>query len=170
MTVDGDEVYKYRFAYRMRVENLANNANTVQLLGRTWRIQDTDSQGEPIGEPQHVHAPTTGVGALSSWGSVRLHARYRYRAYSFLTLSSLTFIDVVGHLPVLHAGDVFEYMSGCELFAEKGTMSGSFHMAEVPDKIRSAIVGDPNVDALKEENPNVFEMPIHEFSLVASDD
>jgi hypothetical protein len=46
----------------MRVENLANNANAVQLLGRTWRIQDEDSDGNPVGYPQQVHAPTTGAG------------------------------------------------------------------------------------------------------------
>lgn len=53
----------YRFAYRMRVENLHNSSNTVQLLGRSWYIQDVSpTTGEPVGEATHVHAPTNGAG------------------------------------------------------------------------------------------------------------
>lgn len=50
----------------MRVENLTSNSHAVQLLGRTWRIVDTDANGEPVGDVQDVHAPTTGAGMMCS--------------------------------------------------------------------------------------------------------
>ena len=62
---------KHRFVYRIRVEKLpvvdpldTNNSisTTVQLLGRTWRIQDHDEQGIPVGPAVVVNASTTGVG------------------------------------------------------------------------------------------------------------
>jgi ApaG domain len=67
---------KYRFVYRIRVEKLPvlnpiadtsasasiNISSTVQLLGRTWRIQDHDEQGNPDGHAVVVNASTTGVG------------------------------------------------------------------------------------------------------------
>ena len=46
---------KYRYGYRIRMENL-NTEATVQLLGRTWNIVTT--HGEP---PIQVHAPTGGA-------------------------------------------------------------------------------------------------------------
>jgi len=53
---------KYRFAYRMRVENLPSNDKTVQLLGRTWNIHEHNQHGHTIGDPVNVYAPTTGAG------------------------------------------------------------------------------------------------------------
>ena len=69
---------KYRFVYRIRVEKLPvlnpiadtsasasiNISSTVQLLGRTWRIQDHDEQGNPVGHAVVVNASTTGVGTF----------------------------------------------------------------------------------------------------------
>ena len=52
---------RYRFAYRIRVENLPTNDKTVQLLGRTWHIQQEDESRVPVGEPIVVQAPKTGV-------------------------------------------------------------------------------------------------------------
>jgi uncharacterized protein affecting Mg2+/Co2+ transport len=61
-TIDDVSVPKYRFAYRIRVEN--NSSDIVQLLGRSWHIQETVG-GVAVGEPIRVHAPTTGaVGKL----------------------------------------------------------------------------------------------------------
>lgn len=55
---------KFRFAYRVRIENVSPD-QTMQLLGRTWVIQDYSRDGEPVGEPVRVHAPQTGaVGKL----------------------------------------------------------------------------------------------------------
>jgi uncharacterized protein affecting Mg2+/Co2+ transport len=121
---------KYRFAYRIRVENLPlSNTPTVQLFGRTWHIQDLTPDGIAVGEPIHVHMPTNGA---------------------------------VGHFPVLEPGQVFEYVSGCELATPHGSMHGSFHMALVPPKTKSKVVGDAI-------SPNLimFEMPVQPFSLVA---
>jgi hypothetical protein len=41
-------------------------------------------------------------------------------------------------------------------------------MAIVDGSTRSAIVGDP-IDVFGEQNPIVFEMPVHEFALEADD-
>jgi len=76
-------------------------------------------------------------------------------------------VAAVGHLPILQPGQVFEYMSGCDLDTKHGTMSGSFHMAQVDGSTRSAVTGDP-VDVFSETNPDVFEMPVKEFPLEAS--
>jgi ApaG protein len=102
----------YVFAYQIRIEYLPNTNNddeklnpTVQLMGRTWRIQGDDGRSEPI----CVDAPTTGA---------------------------------VGHCPVLNPGDVFTYMSGCEIPTPKGSMNGMFHMAVVPSSSTSTLVGE----------------------------
>jgi uncharacterized protein affecting Mg2+/Co2+ transport len=55
---------KFRFAYRVRIENVSPD-QTIQMLGRTWVIQDYSWDGEAVGEPVRVHAPQTGaVGKL----------------------------------------------------------------------------------------------------------
>jgi uncharacterized protein affecting Mg2+/Co2+ transport len=57
--------HKFRFAYRVRVENLSDQH--VQLLGRYWHIQETKEDGEePDMErsPVVVDAPVTGAGTL----------------------------------------------------------------------------------------------------------
>ena len=68
---------KHRFVYRIRVEKLPvvdpldtknSISTTVQLLGRTWRIQDQDEQGNPVGPAVVVNASTTGVGTYVSHG------------------------------------------------------------------------------------------------------
>ena len=57
---------KYRFAYRIRIENTSTNEQPqyVQLLGRYWHIQETDENDEPDLDhpPVIVDAPVTGVG------------------------------------------------------------------------------------------------------------
>jgi uncharacterized protein affecting Mg2+/Co2+ transport len=63
---------------------------------------------------------------------------------------------VVGKLPVLHAGQGFEYISGCE---GEGTMKGVFHFARVPDDTPSAVVGMPLPSG------KVFQVPIATFLL-----
>jgi ApaG protein len=55
---------KFRFAYRVRIENVSPD-QTIQMLGRTWIIQDYSLDGKPVGEPVRVVAPQTGaVGKL----------------------------------------------------------------------------------------------------------
>lgn len=72
-------------------------------------------------------------------------------------------------MPVLQPGHVFEYMSGCELFTKHGTMSGAFHMATVPDTTKSGMIGD-SVHVFEQENPDLWELPVHEFPLNATDE
>lgn len=103
---------KYRFAYRIRVENISSSA-TVQLLGRYWHIaeeydEDCDDDGSSP-EPIEVDAPYTGA---------------------------------VGQLPVLQPGQAFEYVSGTDLATPKGKMMGHLYMATVPAQTRSAKSGD----------------------------
>ena len=124
---------RYRYAYRIRVENLPENDKTVQLLGRTWHIQEEDESRVPVGDPDVVQAPKTGV---------------------------------VGVLPVLQPGEYFEYMSGCELPSRNGTMSGALHMAVVPPRTKSALVGD-DVDAFHSKDQ--FQFVVQPFPLIAVD-
>jgi len=147
---------KYRFAYRIRVENTltppsrpnnhqkpsssstdsTKDPTSVQLLGRTWHIQE-DGDGEQEGEIVTVNAPSTGA---------------------------------VGHLPVIRPGEVFEYMSGCELGTKTGSMSGSLHMVSVPDDAHSAKVGDySTITAMQLAEDNFFCIPVNPFALVATD-
>jgi len=130
---------KYRFVYRIQVENLMNthddddrSSPIVQLLGRTWRIQDHDVNGKSVGDPIVVDAPTGGA---------------------------------VGYQPVLHPGHVFAYMSGCHLTTKQGTMGGLLHMAVVDATTPDAKVGD-QVAALKPEFKGVhLVLPVAKFVL-----
>jgi uncharacterized protein affecting Mg2+/Co2+ transport len=112
---------KYRFAYRIRVENVSKNSTTVQLLGRYWCIaeerNDDDDDDDDDDGIVEVDAPYTGA---------------------------------VGQLPVLKPGQVFEYVSGTELATSTGSMLGHLYMATVPDKTRSGKSGD-NVTAVTTE-------------------
>jgi uncharacterized protein affecting Mg2+/Co2+ transport len=59
LTITNVSDLKYRFAYRIRIENL-KPSESIQLLGRSWTIRD--AQGV---ESARVHAPTSGaVGRL----------------------------------------------------------------------------------------------------------
>jgi len=61
----GPTELKYRFAYRVRIENVHSNHEAIQLLGRTWNIQEQNESGQAVGDPVRVHAPQTGaVGKL----------------------------------------------------------------------------------------------------------
>uniref|UniRef100_A0A7S1ZQQ2 ApaG domain-containing protein n=1 Tax=Ditylum brightwellii TaxID=49249 RepID=A0A7S1ZQQ2_9STRA len=144
---------KHRFAYRIRIENIGrekDNKNTtdddddddleaVQLLGRTWKIvehesnnENEESDGVDLKEKEvvTVDAPTGGA---------------------------------VGHLPVLKPGQIFEYMSGCELTTPTGTMGGSFYMSRVSTQTKSCTIGDP-MDMNMEHQ---FLMNVEPFALIA---
>jgi uncharacterized protein affecting Mg2+/Co2+ transport len=105
---------KYRFAYRIRVENVSDD-QTIQLLGRYWHIAEEPivfpgMEGGPEAHPPIiVDSPKTGA---------------------------------VGQLPVLQPGQVFEYMSGTDLATPRGTMRGHLYMARVPSTAKSAQSGD----------------------------
>jgi ApaG protein len=131
---------KYRFAYKIRVENVSEDLkSTVQLLGRTWIIEEDEPEEGNLKYKDesdrivHVKAPTTGA---------------------------------VGHLPVLRPGEIFEYISGCELSTETGNMSGCLHFAFVDPHTESAQVGDP-IDAFQLPEDKHFEIPVEPFNLIA---
>ena len=124
---------KYRFAYRIRVENVSET-ETVQLLGRYWHISETpddddddndyndgdDDEHNDRNDPVQVDAPYTGA---------------------------------VGQLPVLQPGRVFEYVSGTDLATPKGEMKGHLYMATVPPQTRSAKAGDDVATVLESTPP-----------------
>jgi len=132
---------RYRFAYRIRVENFncinkvdkipLHVTSSVQLLGRTWEIVEEMKNGE-----ERNVAKTSAVNG-----------------------------GAVGRLPVIHPGDVFEYMSGCELVSTRGKMSGYFTMAIVPDDTKSAKLGDDSVKAFQLPKEHFFDMPVGPFLL-----
>jgi len=128
----------YRFAYRIRVENISNSA-TVQLLGRYWHIteerdnddDDDDDDDATSFKPIEVDAPYTGA---------------------------------VGQLPVLNPGQVFEYVSGTDLTTPRGSMLGHFYMAIVPEKTRSGKSGD-NIPSSFIKTTNATTTEINETKL-----
>lgn len=142
----GSEV-KHRFAYRIRIENFNEpdneNGKSVQLLGRTWKFQE--EQPENFNDDDHEHNEDD----IKS-KEVNVNAPTT---------------GAVGYLPVIHPGQAFEYMSGCELSTVTGTMSGCFHMAEVEKDTKSAQVGDP-IGAFDLPKENHFEMQVLPLQLV----
>jgi len=155
---------KHRFMYRIRIEKFSafnNNSTTitnnstieidtdetkdkrcaVQLLGRTWNIIEDGTEDDQEGTNDNE-----GQGAV-------------------VTVRAPT-TGVVGHLPVLRDGEIFEYMSGCELATRTGMMDGNFHMAWVDyDTTDSAKVGDP-VEALNFGKEEKFVVKVAPFRLM----
>lgn len=70
----------------------------------------------------------------------------------------------VGQLPVLRPGDVFEYMSGCELATANGVMKGSFHLAKVPFDTPSATLNNATATFSSLDR---FQVVINPFPLEA---
>lgn len=162
----------YRFIYRIRVENLLTTGIThpVQLLGRTWRIQDETPDGVPIGDSQRVNQPTGGAGKVvskkfthfakclngSRWNQKQSNVCFTHTFFYCLVvvvlnkyrLSIWVFFlwNTVGRMPILTPGECFEYTSGCELVTAHGRMGGWYHMAD-------------NV-TLPKENPNKTSSPM----------
>jgi uncharacterized protein affecting Mg2+/Co2+ transport len=130
-------VYKYRFVYRIRIENTSLD-QTVQLLGRSWIIQEGRTRDDhSLGTDQNsikVHAPHTGA---------------------------------VGQHPVLGPGQFFEYMSGCDLATESGLMQGCFHFCHVPADTPPARVGQtvPAIHGTDAAAAARFEVPVAPFPL-----
>mmetsp|Transcript_3277 Transcript_3277/g.4789 ORF Transcript_3277/g.4789 Transcript_3277/m.4789 type:complete len:103 (+) Transcript_3277:1347-1655(+) len=82
--------------------------------------------------------------------------------FQISTHTNLSF-KKVGHLPVLKPGQIFEYMSGCELTTPTGTMGGSFYMSRVSPQTKSCTIGDP-MDMNMEHQ---FLMNVEPFALIA---
>ncbi|MGK3748093.1 MAG: hypothetical protein ACI8RD_000383 [Bacillariaceae sp.] len=130
-------VPKYRFAYRIRVENVSKNSTTVQLLGRYWCIAEERNDDDHDDHDDHDDDDDDD-------GIVEVDAPYT---------------GAVGQLPVLKPGQVFEYVSGTELATSAGSMLGHLYMATVPDKTRSGKSGD-NIKAVSTET---FQAPVKPF-------
>ena len=129
---------KYRFAYRIRVENISssqqsnnNNVNsnntTVQLLGRYWHITEEQEKEERTS---------------SSLSSLLLDEKQEHEPESEPIIVDAPYTGAVGELPVLKPGDVFQYVSGTDLTTPNGKIYGYFNMAVVPKKTRSGKAGD----------------------------
>ena len=153
-----------RYAYRIRVENIRDlddkkvgteeEKNSVQLLGRTWKIFDDGSKIDPL---QHLLAKDETATDDSD-----------NAAADVVKLRDVV-VDpeggAVGHFPVIRPGEVFTYMSGCEV-REEGWMEGSFYMAEVDSETDSSIDQD-TVEALqwKADDPRRFKAEVARFGL-----
>lgn len=137
--------FKYRFVYRIRIENTSTD-RVFQLLGRSWIIQEhAGSGGDSSGKEEGYVDWDTGRS-----NSIKVHAPQT---------------GAVGKHPVLAPGQVFEYMSGCDLATPTGLMKGAFHFAWVPAGTPPASVGQA-IRALDEAFADQrFEVPVTPFPL-----
>lgn len=150
----GGAVPKYRYAYRIRVENLSppSSGNTVQLLGRTWFVHQntmSDHNDNVTSENEKDHSDDHNDDDNDD-DVVRVVAPNT---------------GVVGQLPVLSPGTVFEYQSGAEAGA-RGRMEGCLHFCVVPDDTPSTTIGT-SIPAF--ESDQRFAVPVKPFPLVADD-
>lgn len=148
----------FHFAYRIRIEHRGSSeamtknnpaavttGGTIQLLGRTWNIQEYHPSDEN-GDKGNKNEP--------------------------LVLRPQTVVNqpnggAVGKLPVLQPGESFEYISGANLKTKHGCMSGAFHFAHVPPDTPFAVVGEyvEAFDALDKR----FEVAVNPFLLTADE-
>jgi len=159
-----------RFAYRIRVENTgivkdgSSGGRPIQLLGRFWSIQE---EGENASEAVEVKAPKTGAGKLNK--SIKINCICKWSLYMHCIYIVCLDMHKVGHLPVIHPGEIFEYMSGCEISTNTGSLSGYFYMADVEEDTQSAMCGE-NAEALNWNDERTFQMPVGPFRLVKGGD
>jgi uncharacterized protein affecting Mg2+/Co2+ transport len=172
--VSGLDKKSYKFAYRIRVENIADlidekkqppsddsgdssvEHRAIQLLGRTWRISECRPK-------QEKHSSV-----LQRLLEQEDQAEEELREVQVVNEPRT---GAVGHLPVIGPGEVFEYMSGAELFTPTGQMEGCFHMASVDmQKTDSAHVGNP-VEALSwaSNDERRFEAQVGRFGFLVDD-
>mmetsp|Transcript_15087 Transcript_15087/g.36221 ORF Transcript_15087/g.36221 Transcript_15087/m.36221 type:complete len:625 (-) Transcript_15087:141-2015(-) len=191
---------KYRFSYRIRVENIADTLDdvageegreqkteddgqqmaerrAVQLLGRTWVISERGPRQETSSSLLQrllEEGTIANIENNDGKGDEKETAGDGDRGNELRIVQTINEpkTGAVGHLPVLGPGEVFEYMSGTDAATPSGAMEGCFHMARVDmQDTDSAHVGD-TVEALKwtPDDERRFEMPVGRFGLVAEDD
>ena len=179
----GVDKQSYKFAYRIRVENIADlvdakkqppnddsgespvERRAVQLLGRTWRISECKQKNE---QPSSVLQRLLEDGALTKENNQEDEAEEEHIEVQVVNEPRT---GAVGHLPVLGPGEVFEYMSGAELSTPTGQMEGCFHMANVDMQTTdSAHVGNP-VEALSWalDDERRFEAKVSKFGFLVDD-
>ena len=169
----------YKFAYRIRVENIADlidatkhdsddlsvEHRAIQLLGRTWRIFECRPKNQ---KPSSVLQRLLEDGTLMNNNNQEDEAEEERREVQVVNEPRT---GAVGHLPVLGPGEVFEYTSGAELSTPTGYMEGCFHMASVDmQSTDSAHVGNP-VDALSwaSDDERMFEAKVRRFGFLVDD-
>lgn len=145
--LSNEEHVKNRFAYRIRIENFnepnkENEDKSYQLLGRNWIINEDQDDCNEFDDNHDDEDSIARVDAPTT--------------------------GVVGHLPVLNPGDVFEYVSGCDLRTRTGYMQGEFYMSHVPSGTISAQCGDV-VDAFKYTEDKKFRIAVAPFRLIANE-
>ena len=165
----------YKFAYRIRVENIADildkkpdsgetsddlavEHRAMQLLGRSWRIFER----RPMNQNPSL------LQALMDKNNNGSDGKEEVREVQVVDEPRT---GAVGHLPVLGPGEVFEYMSGAELSTPTGQMKGCFHMAKVDmQKTDTAHVGNP-VEALSwaQDDERRFEATVGRFGFLVDD-
>ncbi|KAL3785613.1 hypothetical protein HJC23_004761 [Cyclotella cryptica] len=160
---------KYKFAYRIRVENInddKNKSRAVQLLGRTWNIYECRQTKASL------LAKLLEDGKLPHKEDGNDEQQKDIQVRTLVQNVNEPKTGAVGHFPVIRPGEVFEYMSGAELATPTGFMEGCFHMAVVdPESTKSASIGEP-VNALlwKENDQRKFEAKVAEFGFVAEEE
>eukprot|EP00573_Skeletonema_grethae_P011980 CAMPEP_0201709156 /NCGR_PEP_ID=MMETSP0578-20130828/57949_1 /ASSEMBLY_ACC=CAM_ASM_000663 /TAXON_ID=267565 /ORGANISM="Skeletonema grethea, Strain CCMP 1804" /LENGTH=438 /DNA_ID=CAMNT_0048198107 /DNA_START=377 /DNA_END=1693 /DNA_ORIENTATION=+ len=182
--VSGLDKKSYKFAYRIRVENIADLLDSkeqppkgddssessvehraIQLLGRTWRISECRLKNQ---EPSSVLQRLLEDGALTNKDYQEDETQEELKEVQVVNEPRT---GAVGHLPVLGPGEVFEYMSGAELSTPTGQMEGCFHMAKVDMQLTdSAHVGNP-VEALSwaSHDERRFEAKVGRFGFLVDD-
>lgn len=169
---------KYRFSYRIRVENIADvmdvmkmkepqqqsddgkeaseddeacvsEQRAVQLLGRTWNISERGSRHNASSSLMQRLVDEGVITSESIEHDTVENDDGGGNGLRVVSTVSEPRTGAVGHLPVLGPGEVFEYMSGADIATPTGAMEGFFHMASVDmQKTDSAHVGDQDVEAL----------------------
>jgi len=188
---------KYRFSYRLRVENIADMIDAmkkkkqsadddkgseddeslvvehraVQLLGRTWNISERGTKHDTSSSMLQRLLEEGVITSTEHNDNVENDGGGGNELRVVSTVNEPR-TGAVGHLPVLGPGEVFEYMSGADIATPTGAMEGCFHMASVNmQKTDSAHIGD-QVEALlwKSNDERIFEMPVGSFGLVVDDE
>lgn len=176
----------YRFAYRIRIENKVlsdsdsaslqssqqdnwvrvNNGDvpySVQLLGRTWNITEDPIVTPDISSSSNIVLPSTEYDDQQQQQQKQQSQPHEEKEEQeeepkVISVNAPT-TGAVGQQPVIHPGQTFEYISGCEIHSPTGQMDGYFHMAMVPLTTPSAQVGDV-VSVLQSED-DVFGSSVY---------
>eukprot|EP00956_Cyclotella_meneghiniana_P000270 scaffold324_cov57-Cyclotella_meneghiniana.AAC.4 len=160
---------KYKFAYRIRVENINEDSyddddgdaegstKAVQLLGRTWNIYECrQTNGSLLSKLLEDNHNSQSVLNGTTGDDEKDDIQVRTLVHKLHEPKT----GAVGHFPVIRPGEW-----------SRSFMEGSFHMAIVdPETTESGSIGE-TVDALlwKENDERKFDAQVAEFGFVAED-
>ena len=120
----------------------------LQLLGRTWTIQELDDDKDlilPFEDEAENNDDDSEAPLARSTTSSRVQIRRQRRQRPAPMQIDAPTTGAVGQHPVLHPMEGFEYMSMCDLSTRHGEMHGAFTFATVPPHTRSVALGKPVV-------------------------